>query len=190
MLCDLHLNCLSFKQVCLSAPLFFRSLRPRLQASSACWRTRRWWWAAPTTATPRRCGAGGSLLPQECCGGGDGSSARGGWADGCLCVCSAPDCAAPTFTAPPVPQDLYDTIASGDYPEWKLFIQTMDPAVRARVRECEGCECCCNVRQGGVLGEAGSAASSPPHTPAPRCPLTSRLPPASAPTPRTLTPRT
>jgi catalase len=25
-------------------------------------------------------------------------------------------------------QDLYDAIAAGDYPEWRLFIQTMDPA--------------------------------------------------------------
>lgn len=25
-------------------------------------------------------------------------------------------------------QDLYDAIAAGDYPEWKLFIQTMEPA--------------------------------------------------------------
>lgn len=28
-------------------------------------------------------------------------------------------------------QDLYDTIASGEYPEWQLLVQTMDPAVRA-----------------------------------------------------------
>ena len=28
-------------------------------------------------------------------------------------------------------QDLYDTIASGEYPEWQLLVQTMDPAVSA-----------------------------------------------------------
>ncbi len=28
-------------------------------------------------------------------------------------------------------QDLFDAIARGDYPEWALYIQTMDPAVRA-----------------------------------------------------------
>jgi len=33
----------------------------------------------------------------------------------------------------PVPQDLYDAIARGEYPEWRLFIQTMDPAVGAGV---------------------------------------------------------
>ena len=25
-------------------------------------------------------------------------------------------------------QDLYDSIAKGDYPEWTLYIQTLDPA--------------------------------------------------------------
>lgn len=30
-----------------------------------------------------------------------------------------------------VPQDLFDAIARGEYPEWALYIQTMDPAVRA-----------------------------------------------------------
>jgi catalase len=29
-------------------------------------------------------------------------------------------------------QDLYEAIAAGDYPEWKLFIQTMDPADQDR----------------------------------------------------------
>ena len=27
------------------------------------------------------------------------------------------------------PQDLYDSIAQGEYPEWRLMIQTMDPDV-------------------------------------------------------------
>lgn len=30
-------------------------------------------------------------------------------------------------------QDLYDSIASGNYPEWKLFIQTMDPEEEDRL---------------------------------------------------------
>jgi hypothetical protein len=38
---------------------------------------------------------------------------------------------------PLVPQDLYDAIARGEYPEWRLFIQTMDPAVRPFKAACQ-----------------------------------------------------
>jgi hypothetical protein len=44
-------------------------------------------------------------------------------------------------------QDLYDAIAAGDYPEWTLAIQTMDPAdqdkcARASSRAAVGGGCC------------------------------------------------
>ncbi len=33
-----------------------------MQASSSCWRTRRWWWAAATTPTPHRCAPAAHVL--------------------------------------------------------------------------------------------------------------------------------
>jgi len=40
-------------------------------------------------------------------------------------------------------QDLYDSIARGEYPEWKLFIQTMDLAVSAAPKMLLRFVCCC-----------------------------------------------
>ena len=60
-------------------------------------------------------------------------------------------------------QDLYDTIARGEYPEWKLCIQTMRPEVRVGGVVCEG----------GVWPDvrgSGLCAAAPAPCVAPLCP--------------------
>jgi hypothetical protein len=45
---------------------------------------------------------------------------------GCFCTCSR--VLRRLLLLLDVMQDLYDAISAGDYPEWTLCIQTMDPA--------------------------------------------------------------
>lgn len=101
---------------------------------------RRWWWLTQAARKGRQVvplGAAGHTLPAVA------GQLRVHAASGMhpnlgsnlqTCKHSAPrlPCISNHDSPPPrLPpkQDLYDSIARGEYPEWKLFIQTMDPAV-------------------------------------------------------------